>query len=161
MKTSYRFYFALAILGLMLLMASPAFALSPSHDEGVPGLNLTAAQILIVGFCVTGFVSLFRLAIELTTKAKIAWRDEYMQAIVYIAGGVLAWVFYPQTLPLWPDFGPDLGQNIQIFMNAWLVPMYAVLSAWFLTATLLYKFIIQGVYNGLGRAINPTVFRQS
>lgn len=145
------FFFAILVIAAFLVM--PVLAQGETPPE-VPGLELTAQQLVLVGLITSALVAFVRLLIELLSKQNLALPDWVMQAIVYAVSGGVAYLWFPPTLPALPTVPPgsELPDIVALY-NTYISTLLTALSAFFVVAHLFYRWFIKKVRENLIRKL--------
>lgn len=122
--------------------------------------NLTAEQLLLIGFIASALVIFFRLVIEVMAKMKLQLSDLWMRIIVYVVSGGVAYLWFPPAVPPLPDF---FGEFPGIVVNVldFAARLFTVLSVFFVVAHSIYELLLRKVKNAIGAVLLPRLYKKS
>jgi len=152
-KFTRRFLLLFAVVLIAASLVIPVLAQGETPPE-VPGLELTVQQLVLVGLITSALVAFLRFLVELLSKKNLVLPDWVMQAIVYLVSGVVAYLWFPPTLPALPTIPPgsELPDIVALY-NTFLATLLTALSAFFVVAHLFYNWFIKKVRENLVRKL--------
>lgn len=120
-------------------------------------IQLTFAQVAVIGVIASALVVLLRLVYEMAVQRKFTVPNWVMIVLVYIASLVLAVWFFPQTIPIWPGVAGDFSVAV-ITVLGFVANWLTVLTIYVAAASVIYLVLLQKVKDGLGQAVAPRVY---
>jgi len=122
-------------------------------------MNLNPTEVIAAGFAASAVIFILRLIYEIAAKKKFTVPDWVMVVMVYIAAFILAMIFTPAQLPVFPS-GGDPSALVPAYLT-WLEVLLTYLSAVAVVATVFYVFILQKVKDGLNPALAPSAYKDA
>lgn len=119
--------------------------------------NFTASQLAIVGLAATVLVYLIRLIYEIAAKQKFVVPDWVQLVLVYVVAFALAVLWFPQTLPPLPVFSVDIAGSVMLIFT-YVGQLLAMLTAYAVSATVIYLLILEKLKIALGQKLIPTLY---
>ena len=107
-------------------------------------MELTEVQLFVIGTAATVLIWLVKFVRGQGIDIPAGW----LTAFVYVASGVLAWLFAPLALPMLPPY-VDLASFVPALI-AWVGDLLVPLSAFVGFATLVYNVLLKQVLDGAG-----------
>lgn len=112
--------------------------------------ELTPEQLIIIGLVASALTMIIRFIVELARKAKVDLPVWFQNVVVFIAGGVLAYLWMPTALPPLPVPSGEIGADVLMYLS------YAATVLAALTLTMSFAVFI---YRALLERMKPAVRR--
>lgn len=148
------FVMVLVFMVLLALAVTPVLAAGSAQADGPEGFQLDAVAFFIIGLAISGLHAFLSFVGDLFARRKLETPNWIKQVAVYVVAYGLAFYFAPFVLPTFPSFTGDLGTDISLFIDGWAIPLFMVLSAWFVLADRFYNWFVKSLKNKSGEALH-------
>lgn len=119
-------------------------------------MELSLSQIAFISVTASVVVIVLRFIYEFAAKKSLTVPNWVMLVLVYLASLVLAWLWFPQTLPAYPGWGWDPTSILPFLV--YLGQLLVILTAYASVAAGIYTLMLKDVKDSIGQAILPKLY---